>query len=107
MHLGLWVLLGAAAGLAFGIGRTEPRRWGITLVGGAIGAAMGTLLYEVLGAFLFPLAETSKPISEAWQTRLMAFLLVALATAAGILAFAEAPKDRPRKSPHPAVPPVP
>jgi hypothetical protein len=91
MHLGLWVPLGAAAGLGYGIGRIEPRRWWITVVGGAVGAAIGTLVYDVLGAFLFPLAETGKPISEAWITRLMAFLLVALTTAAATLAVAETP----------------
>jgi hypothetical protein len=89
MHLGLWVPLGAAAGLGFGVGRTERKRWGITLVGGAVGVAIGTLGYDLLGAFFFPLAETGKPISEAWATRLMAFLLVPLTAAAATLAVAE------------------
>jgi hypothetical protein len=105
MHLELWVLLGAAAGLAWGIGQPEPRRWLATLVGGAVGAALGILLYDVLGAFLFPLAETGKPVSAAWQTRLMAFLLVGGSTVFGVLAAAKTPDSRTSQGARPAAPP--
>src|SRR5262249_8180869 len=109
MHLGLWGPLGAAAGLGFGVARTEPRRWVIVFVGGAVGAAIGTLLYDVLGAALFPLAETGSPVSEAWFTRLMALLLVGLAIAATTVAFAEStagtakivPAGAPERPPQP------
>ena len=95
--------------MGFGVGRTEPRRWtwAIAVAGGIGGAAIGTALYDVLGAVLFPLAETGQPISEAWQTRLMAFLLVALATAAATLAVVPSPRGQPAQGSPPPVPPPP
>jgi hypothetical protein len=109
MHLGLWGLIGTAAGLGFGIGRAEqPWRWALAVFGGAVGAVIGVILYDVLGATLFPLAGTGKPISDSWATRLMAFLLVALMTAAAtvVITDVEMPVGRPRKAAPPATPPA-
>ena len=103
MRLNVWVPLGSVAGLAFGIGRTEPRRWGIILVGGALGAALGALFYGVLGAsraLLFPLEGTGELIPEAWKTRPVGLLVVALSTAAGILVTAAPPKDHQQEGSH-------
>jgi hypothetical protein len=80
VHLGLWSFLGLTAGLAFGLGRYGPRpsRLFVTAAAGLIGAIIGTCLFELAGALLFPLAETVNPFSATWQTRLLARLSVAL-----------------------------
>ena len=80
VHLGLWCSLGLTAGLAFGLGRYGPRpaRLFVTGSAGLIGAIIGTCLFELAGAFLFPLAETVNPFSATSQTRLLARLSVAL-----------------------------
>jgi hypothetical protein len=80
VHLGLWCSLGLTAGLAFGLGRYGPRpsRLFVTGAAGLIGAIIGTSLFELAGALLFPLDETVNPFSATWQTRLLARLSVAL-----------------------------
>jgi hypothetical protein len=80
VHLGLWCSLGLTAGLAFGLGRygRRPSRLFVTAAAGLIGAIVGTSLFELAGALLFPLAETANPFSVTWQTRLLARLSVAL-----------------------------
>jgi len=77
MHAAIWGPIGAAAGLAFGIGLGKGHRLR-SLLYGLIGAVTGTAVYEVLGAAIDPMALTSAPISKTWTTRLLARLLVAL-----------------------------
>ncbi len=85
VHCGLWVGLGCAAGLAYGLGRNgaRPAPLFAAALGGLVGAAVGAAVYEVVGASLFPLARTSFPISESAATRLLAQLCVAGFTALG------------------------
>jgi hypothetical protein len=89
MHCGIWGLSGAVAGLAFAIGRwsDDRRLFALAPVGGFIGAVIGAMAFEVAGAGLFPLAYTGDPVSTDWPSRLTARLLVALATAAGVILF--------------------
>ena len=72
----IWFLLGAAAGLAFGVGLGTGHRLR-SLFYGLVGAVAGAALYEVLGAAIDPMALTSAPISKTWTSRLLARLLVA------------------------------
>jgi hypothetical protein len=92
MHGSIWGLTGAAAGLAFAVGLGEGR-----LLGRALGAVLGTITFELIGAGLFPLASTSQPISTTWPTRLMARLMVTVATASVVILFL--PGSRPAKAP--------
>jgi hypothetical protein len=87
MHMGLWCMPAAAAGVAYGFGRfgLKLRPLVRTTVGGICGAALGTILYDVIGAILFPLASTTDPWSSTPETRMLARLAVALFTAAGVL----------------------
>src|SRR5262249_42945111 len=62
-HVALWVPVGAVGGLALGLGLGRRGRIVPALVGGAAGALIGALVYEILGAVAFPLAETDRPIS--------------------------------------------
>jgi len=53
------------------------------VLGGLVGGLLGAVVYEMLGAFAFPMAATTKPISETWGTRLIARLSVAILAAVG------------------------
>ena len=85
IHGGVWVAVGAAAGLAFGLGLGG---WGRILratVGGAGAALLATVIYEFAGGILSPLAMTNLPVSVTWQSRLAARLLVAVLVVAGVV----------------------
>ena len=81
MHVSICGLVGAAAGLAFAVGLGDPRLCGRILAAGLLGAAMARSPSEMIGAAAFPVAETDEPISKTWLTRLLARMLVSLATA--------------------------
>ena len=72
LHAGTWASLGAVGGLAFAIGAGGRGRIGRAVIGGFLGAFVATLLYEVIGAVLFPLAGTGEPIAETWEPRVLA-----------------------------------
>jgi hypothetical protein len=90
MHLGLWIPVGAATGLGLALGLGSPRRIPVAVVGGAIGVAVATAVYEILGSIAFPLAETNRPLALEWLPRLLSVLLVALGAVCGAVAFAGA-----------------
>jgi hypothetical protein len=96
VHAGIWSAVGAFAGLAYGYGLGD-RRWLPRIVlGGLVGAAVGTVAYELIGAAAFPAAQTAQFVSATWPTRLFARLAVAVGAGAGVaLAVAE-----PRKPVH-------
>jgi len=79
LHLGLWSGAGLASGLAFGIGSSgfKPARLFEAAVAGLTGAMLGTFVYDMVGAFLFPLAHTALPFSETAGTRFLARICVA------------------------------
>jgi hypothetical protein len=83
MHVALWAGIGAAGGLALGLGLGGRLRTCQSALGGLVGAIGGALLFDVLGAFIFPLEETGLPTSSSARTRLLARLLVAILAAAG------------------------
>jgi hypothetical protein len=85
MHALIWGLTGAAAGVAFAVGFGEPRLIGRALAAGFAGAILGAIVFELIGAATFPLANTGQPISSTWQTRLLARLLVAGGTVACVI----------------------
>jgi hypothetical protein len=80
IHLGLWSGVGLAAGLAFGIGRGEAgaARLVQTSLAGLFGAMVGTTVFELVGAFLFPFDFTADPFSITPGSRLLARLCVAV-----------------------------
>jgi len=95
MHWGLWTALGAAAGLALGIGtRTRPLS---AIFGGVIGVGVGTFAYELIGGLVFPLAETGKPFSETSATRLMAMLFITISSSLGAILVSTSQRRSPRK----------
>jgi hypothetical protein len=87
VHAGIWAAVGAGGGLAFGIGSAgDRRRIARTTIGGLVGGALAAVAYETIGALAFPLADTPRPLSLTWGSRLLARLLVATLAAAGAAA---------------------
>jgi hypothetical protein len=84
VHAGIWGSVGAATGLAFGLGLRGWRRMLRVMVGGAGAALLATAIYEFAGGILVPLAMTNLPVSVTWQGRLGARLLLTLLVAAGV-----------------------
>ena len=56
-----WAAVGAAGGLAFGIGLGGRARAVRGLLGGLLGAIAGAFLYEIIGALALPDARSSSP----------------------------------------------
>jgi len=87
LHFGLWAGLGLTAGIAFSVG--NGRFKGLRLleagVAGLAGAMLGTFIFEMIGAILFPLGGTLLPISATPETRLIARLCVAVFVALGAI----------------------
>ncbi|MHC5539144.1 hypothetical protein ACYOEI_13075 [Singulisphaera rosea] len=78
IHAGMWAGAGVAGGLAFGLGSSGGSRAALACFGGALGAVIGTVVFEALGAVLYPLALTSSPISTSSGARLFAASCVAI-----------------------------
>ncbi len=100
VHLGMWINAGVAGGLALAVGLGSWRRGILTVLGGALGAAFGTALYEFLGAVAFPTAETNLPLSLEIASRLTAHLAVAVFSAVGAggaAQFISMSRERPAK----------
>jgi hypothetical protein len=83
MHSGLLTLLGAAAGLALAIGLGNKRRFAHAALGGAIGAVVGAVFYDLIGAFAFPLANTAEPLATTAAARFAELIVPAIAIAVG------------------------
>jgi hypothetical protein len=99
MHVLIWGLLGASAGLAFAIGLGAPRYIARAVIGGLVGAALGAVAFELIGALFFTSANTHHALSDTWLTRFLAYMLVALGTAAVVaLSLSEPRKAGPKPS---------
>jgi hypothetical protein len=98
-HGGMWCPIGAAAGLAFGVGLGGRGRAPRAALGGLLGAGVGTMVYEAAGALLFPLAKTVLPISLSAGARLLAHLAVAVPAALCAAVASQAPKAEPAPAP--------
>jgi hypothetical protein len=84
MHGAIWGSVGAVAGLAFAVGLGERSVWVRALTAGFAGALVGAVAFDLIGAVAFLGAKTDDPISRTWVTRLIARLLVTVATAAAV-----------------------
>ncbi|APW61625.1 hypothetical protein [Paludisphaera borealis] len=100
-HAAVWAALGAAGGLAFGLGlRARAGLVVRTALGGLIGAALGAAVFQLAGVFAFPRAKTDMPLADA-----LCGLSVAMgAAAAHAGAFTAATKtgDSEARSPTPS-----
>jgi hypothetical protein len=96
-HEALWVVPGLVSGLALGLGLGGKGRWARTAIGGLIGAVLATVVYEFVGALVFPTAGTHQPIAEWVATRALAQILIPLGAAVGAVLWAREPKPRARR----------
>jgi hypothetical protein len=88
VHAGIWAAVGAGGGLAFWLGLGgDTRRLARATIGGLVGGALAAVAYDIIGALAFSLADTPKPLSLTWGTRLLARLLVTTMAAGGVAAF--------------------
>lgn len=84
-HGAIWSAVGAIGGLAFGLGIGGQGRWKATPVGGLVGAAAATIIYEIVGALAFASSKTELPLSSSIATRGMAQFLVTTLSAIGVV----------------------
>jgi hypothetical protein len=95
VHIGTWAVVGVASGIALGLGLGEGRRASRAAFGGLIGGALGAVVYEVVGALVFPNDRTTQPIALTWGPRLLAALSVSLMIAVmAVSTIAQAPAQR-------------
>ena len=104
VHAGIWSAAGAAGGLALALGLGGRGAIPRAMLGGFLGAAVGTVAYELAGAF-FPAARTSQFVSATWETRLMARLAVTLLASGGAAMRVASPPKARAGSRHAAVSP--
>ncbi len=97
MHAAIWGVAGAVAGLAFAVGRGVPRYWPRALAAGFAGGLLGAIAFDLIGAAIFPLANTGEALSTTWPSRLLARMLVGLGTA-GALIFGVSRTSAPKTS---------
>ncbi len=82
-HGVIWSASGGVAGLVLGLGLGGRGRWKPTLVGGLVGAAAATVIYEIAGAVVFPTSRTDMPLATSTMARVLPRLLVAILSAVG------------------------
>ena len=93
-HIGAWSVAGLAGGFAFGAGAGGKRVLARTTVGGLVGVALASVVYELVGALAFPTHETHLPIAGSPETRALALVLVGLGAAIGAVVAVDEPKPR-------------
>jgi hypothetical protein len=93
-HEVLWSVAGALGGLVFGIGADGRGLWMKTAIGGWLGAALATVVYELVGALAFPTHQAQYPLPGSPATRALVHVLVALGAAIGMVLAAGDPKGK-------------
>ncbi|MBX6313888.1 MAG: hypothetical protein IRY99_13375, partial [Isosphaeraceae bacterium] len=95
VHGGIWAAAGLGGGLGFAIGSGgRGQMIARSILGGIIGTLLGTVVYELIGAALFPLSNTVEPIPSGWGARLLVALTVAVGAAAGLAVGLEVPREK-------------
>jgi hypothetical protein len=84
VHGGLWTSIAIAAGLAFGLGTGGPGRAIEAVIHAIAGALIATFTYEFAGVWLFPAAQTDRPLPLSSASRMFAYLVVALIIGAAL-----------------------
>ena len=101
-HSGVAALMGAAGGLAFGMGSGGRGTAIRAAIGGLVGAALGASLYEIVGAILFPVAKTGDPLAASGAARFLWHGLVDLFVGLGAAAVANSSPSATQGAPNPS-----
>ena len=95
LHAGMWLPAGLVGGVAFAWASGMGRRGAVIVVGGGLGAVIGAVFFEILGALVFATAKTTHPIALSLWARLLAHLCVCIAaTALVLLSIPKSPEVR-------------
>jgi hypothetical protein len=100
-HAAIFGGIGAAAGLALGLGLGDRPAMVRAVFGGLLGALFGTIALESINSLAFPLMRTFEPIPSEPTPRLVEYVCVAVCTAL----FAGLAAGKPTTKPAP-LPPV-
>jgi hypothetical protein len=90
-----------AFGLGLGRGRSSIAR---AAVGGLVGALLAAFLFEATAAMAFPNAATTRPLSLTLGSRLLAKMMTAMLSAAGVVALIAGRLASPSSGPEPTPP---
>jgi hypothetical protein len=103
MHGSIWAAIGAASGLVLSLGLGEKALFPQGVVGGMLGGALASLLYNMVGGFLVPAtAEAYRPVAMEPAPRAAAHVCVGLLVAAGATLLLTSFKvTRPAQQPQP------
>jgi len=96
IHTGMYASIGGVGGLAFGLGLCGPGGAGRGLLAGAMGAVLGSIIYNILHTITFPLEWDFSPMPGKGGSRLLAHLCVALSCIACVVASEARAKTRRR-----------
>jgi hypothetical protein len=80
-HAGIFIAIGAVAGLAFALGLRDRRKLAGGLLAGALGGLLGTFIVEAVVAGAFPLMSTLEIVPQERIPRLLTHFCVAVTTA--------------------------
>jgi hypothetical protein len=102
VHGGLWTSISVAAGLAFGLGLGGPGRAIDAAAYAIAGALLATLTCEFAGVWLFPAAQTDRPLPMSPESRMFTYMVVTLMIGA-TLAFSVSRRKSPKAAATPAI----
>jgi hypothetical protein len=100
-HLAMFTVLGGVAGLALGLGLGSAGSAGRCVMGGMLGGAIGSFLFEVIIAFVYPLMRLQEPIPTEATPRFLIYLCVATFTALCVAVTCPLPNRPPSPQPSP------
>jgi hypothetical protein len=97
-HAGIFAVIGIAVGLALGWGLGDSTALGQAVLGGFLGALLGTFAFETINSLMFPLVRTFEPMPTERVPRLLVHLCVAVCAAVGAgLAVSARPTKTPAR----------
>ncbi len=92
-HAAIFAAVGSSSGLALGLGMGDRSRLGPAILGGCLGALVGTMAMEATTSLAFPLMRTFEPIATQGVARGLSYACVAVSTAVSCGLFAERRQD--------------
>jgi hypothetical protein len=92
---GIWAVIGITTGLALGCGWQGPRAIIRMMTGGLVGSILGTVVFEAINGVVFPADRNDNILPNSDVTRLIEYMCVAVAIAAGAVLLGRESKSAP------------